>query len=140
VKRFRIRVGRIYRSVPQVTGRAEKGHAECQVGKVFTHRSRTDEQKKQIGDLEIADKIRDSSTSRGTVALRPGEYELNLYALSEILPNKALKNLGPVTAQLRVRSIMTAIIGKNAADVASSKALIKFLQGPPSMPLSNQTA
>jgi ABC-type molybdate transport system substrate-binding protein len=86
--------------------------------------------KKVLGDLQIAGKIHDSSTTRGTVALGPGEYELNLYPLSEILPNKALKNLGPVTAQLQVPSIMTAVIGKNAADVASSKALIKFLQGP----------
>ena len=86
--------------------------------------------KKVLGDLRIADKIHDSSTTRSTVALEPGEYELNLYPLSEILPNKALKNLGPVTAQLQVPAIITAVIGKNAADVASAKALIKFLQGP----------
>ena len=86
--------------------------------------------KKVLSDLQIADKIHDSSTTQGAVALGPGEYELNLYPLSEILPNKALKNLGPVTAQLQVPAIITAVIGKNAADVASAKALIKFLQGP----------
>lgn len=86
--------------------------------------------KRVLGDLKITDKIHDSSTNRGTVELGPGEYELNLYPLSEILPNKALKNLGPVTAQLQVPAIITAVIGKDAADVASAKALIEFLQGP----------
>jgi len=85
--------------------------------------------KKVLADLQVADKIHDNSTTRGEVALGPGEYELNFYPLSEILPNKKLKNLGPVTAQLQVPAIITAVIGKNA-DVASAKALIKFLQGP----------
>jgi molybdate transport system substrate-binding protein len=85
--------------------------------------------KKVLGDLQIGGKIHDSSTTRGTAELGPGEYELNLYPLSEILPNKALKNLGPVTAQLQVPVIITAVIGKDAADAASAKTLIEFLQG-----------
>jgi len=86
--------------------------------------------KKVLADLQVADKIHDNSTTRGEVELGAGEYELNFYPLSEILPNKKLKNLGPVTAQLQVPAIITAAIGTNAADVASAKALIKFLQGP----------
>ena len=85
---------------------------------------------KVLSTLGIADSIKDSSKITGTVPLGPGEYEINLYPLSEILPNKALRNLGPVTAELQVPAIITAVIGKNAADVNSAKALIKFLQGP----------
>jgi len=38
--------------------------------------------------------------------------------------------MGPVTAKLQVPAVITAVIGKNAADVKSAQALIKFLQGP----------
>jgi molybdate transport system substrate-binding protein len=86
--------------------------------------------KKVLSTLELAGKIKDNSTNTGTVALGPGEYELNFYPLSEILPNKALKNLGPVTAKLQVPAVITAVVGKNAADVKSARALIKFLQSP----------
>jgi molybdate transport system substrate-binding protein len=86
--------------------------------------------KKVLGDLHIADEINDASTMRGTVVLHPGEYEINIYPLSEIIPNKALKNLGPVIKQLQVPAVITATIGKNANDPAAAKALIKFLQGP----------
>ena len=60
----------------------------------------------------------------------PGEYELNLYPVSEIIPNKALKNLGPVTAELQVPVIISAVIGKHANDERAARALVEFLQGP----------
>ncbi len=85
--------------------------------------------RKVLGDLRIADKISDVSAMRGTAVLNPGEYEINIYPLSEILPNKALKNLGPVTPSLQVPAIITATIGKNANDPAAARALIVFLQG-----------
>jgi len=64
------------------------------------------------------------------VELGPGEYELNLYPLSEIIPNKALKNLGAVTPELQVPVIITAVIGAHANDEKAARTLIKFLLGP----------
>src|SRR5258708_11611288 len=86
--------------------------------------------KKILSTLDIADKIHDSSTVRAEVALAAGEYEINIYPLSEIIPNKRLKNLGAVIAQLQVPAIIDATVGKNAADPKAPLGLIKFLQGP----------
>jgi molybdate transport system substrate-binding protein len=86
--------------------------------------------KNVMSKLDIADKVHDSSTLREPVALAPGEYEINLYPLSEIIPNKKLKNLGPVIAELQVPAIIQVAIGKNANDIKAARALIKFLQGP----------
>src|SRR5215510_14871799 len=49
--------------------------------------------RKILSTFEIGDKIRDSSTVREEVPLAAGEYEINIYPLSEIIPNKKLKNL-----------------------------------------------
>ncbi len=86
--------------------------------------------KKILSTLDIAAKIHDSSTVRAEVPLAAGEYEINIYPLSEIIPNKRLKNLGAVIAQLQVPAIIEATVGKNAADPKAALALIKFLQGP----------
>jgi molybdate transport system substrate-binding protein len=86
--------------------------------------------KKILSTLDIAAKIQDSSTVRAEVPLAAGEYEINIYPLSEIIPNKRLKNLGAVIAQLQVPAIIEATVGKNAADPKVALALIKFLQGP----------
>ncbi len=86
--------------------------------------------KKVLSTLGIADSIKDSSKVRGRVELGPGEYELNLYPLSEIIPNKALKNLGPVTPELQVPVIITAVIGKHTNDEEAARPLVKVLQGP----------
>jgi molybdate transport system substrate-binding protein len=86
--------------------------------------------RKILSSLDIADSIHDSSRERAQIQLRPGEYELNLYPLSEILPNKALKNLGAVISELQVPVIITAVVGKHANDETASRALIRFLQGP----------
>ena len=48
--------------------------------------------------------------------------------MSEIIPNKKLKNLGAV--QLQVPAVIEVTVGKNAADPKVALALIKFLQGP----------
>jgi len=50
--------------------------------------------------------------------------------LSEIIPNKKLKNLGAVIPQLQVPVIIEATLGKNASDFKTARALITFLQGP----------
>jgi molybdate transport system substrate-binding protein len=86
--------------------------------------------KKVLGTLGIADAIHDSSKLKDPVPLGPGEYEINLYPISEIIPNKNLKNLGPVTHELQVPVVIAAVIGKNASDPKAARALIKFLQGP----------
>jgi molybdate transport system substrate-binding protein len=86
--------------------------------------------KKILSTLDIAAKIHDSSTVRAEVPLAAGEYEINIYPLSEIIHNKRLKNLGAVISQLQVPAIIEAAVGKNAADAKAALALIKFLQGP----------
>ncbi len=86
--------------------------------------------KKILSTLDIAAKIHDSSTVRAEVPLAAGEYEINIYPLSEIIPNKRLKNLGAVISQLQVPAIIEATVGKNASDPKATLALIKFLQGP----------
>jgi molybdate transport system substrate-binding protein len=80
--------------------------------------------------LGIGDKVHDSSTLHDPVPLAAGEYEINLYPLSEIIPNKKLKNLGPVIAQLQVPAIIQAVISKKPNDPKAAQAFIKFLQGP----------
>src|SRR5216683_3410690 len=86
--------------------------------------------KKILTTLDIAGKIHDSSTVQGEVPLAAGEYEIDIYPLSEIIPNKKVKNLGAVTPQLQVPIIIEATVGKNAADQKAARALIAFLQGP----------
>jgi molybdate transport system substrate-binding protein len=86
--------------------------------------------RKIFSTLEIGDKIRDSSTTREEVRLAAGDYEINIYPLSEIIANKKLKNLGAVIAQLQVPAIIEATVGKNAMTPKAALTLIKFLQGP----------
>jgi molybdate transport system substrate-binding protein len=83
-----------------------------------------------LSKLQIADQISDNSGARGEAPLRPGEYEINIYPISEIIPNTALKNMGPVIADLQVPAILQAVIGRNANDEQAARALITFLQGP----------
>src|SRR5580765_6395902 len=86
--------------------------------------------KKILSTLDIAGKIHDSSTVQTEVPLADGQYEIDIYPLSEIISNKKLKNLGAVTPQLQVPVIIEATVGKNATDPKAARALIRFLQGP----------
>ena len=86
--------------------------------------------RKILSALDIADKIHDSSTAREAVPLAAGEYEINIYPLSEIIASKTLKNLGAVIAPLQVPAIIEATVGTHAADPKAAHALITFLQGP----------
>jgi molybdate transport system substrate-binding protein len=86
--------------------------------------------KKILSTLDIAGKIHDSSTVQTEVPLAAGEYEIDIYPLSEIIPNKKLKNLGAVIPPLQVPVIIEAAVGKNASDPKAARALIRFLQGP----------
>ena len=80
-------------------------------------------------------KIRDAVKARhnmvpAPVPLGPGEYEINIYPLSEILANKSLRNTGPVIPALQVPAVVTATISANTPNAAAARALVKFLQGP----------
>jgi molybdate transport system substrate-binding protein len=85
--------------------------------------------RKLLSTLDIADKIRDSSASQREIPLAHGEFEINIYPMSEIIAAKRLKNLGAVIPQLQVPAILEATVGKNAADPKAARALIAFLQG-----------
>jgi len=63
-------------------------------------------------------------------SLGPGEYEINIYPLSEIMPNKNLRNMGPVIRELQAPAVVTATISANTPNAAAAQAFIKFLQGP----------
>jgi molybdate transport system substrate-binding protein len=86
--------------------------------------------KKILSTLDISNTIHDSSTVWGEMPLATGEYEINIYPLSEIIHNKKLKNLGAVIPLLQVPAIIEATVGTNATDPKAALALIKFLQGP----------
>ena len=86
--------------------------------------------KKILSTLNVAGRVHDSSAVQAEVPLAAGEYEINIYPLSEIIPNKKLKNLGAVIPQLQVPVIIEASAGNNAADPKAARALIQFLQGP----------
>jgi molybdate transport system substrate-binding protein len=63
-------------------------------------------------------------------SLGPGEYEINIYPLSEIMSNKNLRNMGPVIRELQAPAVVTATISANTPNAAAAQAFIKFLQGP----------
>lgn len=80
-------------------------------------------------------KIRDAVSARHNttptlVPLAPGEYEINIYPLSEILPNKSLRNAGPVIPALQVPVVVTATISAHTRNAAAARALVTFLRGP----------
>lgn len=80
-------------------------------------------------------KIRDAVKARhnivpAPVPLEPGEYEINIYPLSEILANKDLRNAGTVIPALQVPAVVTATVSANTSNAAAARALVTFLQGP----------
>jgi molybdate transport system substrate-binding protein len=85
---------------------------------------------KVLATLKIAEQIHDSSTAQEEVPLAAGDYEINIYPLSEIIPNKKLRNLGAVIPALQVPVTIEASVGRNATDDKVVRALINFLQGP----------
>ena len=88
--------------------------------------------KKVLGDLQIADQVKDTSKTMEEVPLTGKQYEIAIYPLSEAIPRKAANTttIGPVINEFQVPSIIQASIGANTRDEASAKALVKFLQGP----------
>ena len=86
--------------------------------------------RKIFSTLGIGSQITDLSTMRGTVVLHPGEYEINIYPHSEIIPNKALQDTGLVIPALQVPADVTASISTKTRDPAGAQALVDFLRGP----------
>lgn len=85
---------------------------------------------KILDTLKIRDAVKAKhDMASPPVSLGPGEYEINLYPLSEILPNKNLRNMGPVIPELQVPVVVTAVISANTPNAAAAKALVSFLQG-----------
>lgn len=84
--------------------------------------------RKLLDELDIADKIHDSSRATQAVELGKGEYELNLFPLSEITANKSLRNLGAVIEPLQVPAVIEATVSTKALDRASTLKLIRFFQ------------
>jgi hypothetical protein len=83
---------------------------------------------KILTTLQVGDKIKDMSRSREVVVLGPGEYDLYIYPVSEIVANAALRNLGQVPASLAVPTVIAAVIGTKTRDLSASKALIAYFQ------------
>lgn len=86
---------------------------------------------KILDSLKIRDAVKAKHDMvQAPMPLGPGEYEINIYPLSEILPNKNLRNAGPVIPALQVPAVVTATISANTPNAAAAKALVTFLQGP----------
>jgi molybdate transport system substrate-binding protein len=86
---------------------------------------------KILDTLEIRDAVKAKhDMSASAPPLAPGEYEINIYPLSEIMPNNALRNMGPVIPELQVPAVVTATVATNTPNAAAALALVKFLQGP----------
>ena len=85
---------------------------------------------KILDTLDIRDAVKSKHNLPAPVPLGPGEFELNIYPLSEILENKAVTNLGPVIPELQAPAVITAVVSNNTRDADAARAFIKFLQGP----------
>lgn len=80
--------------------------------------------------LHVTGKIHDTSKRTDPVPLGPGEYEICIYPITEVLTLKELKNLGPVISPFQIPAVVEASIGKRANDTKAARALIAFMQGP----------
>jgi molybdate transport system substrate-binding protein len=85
---------------------------------------------KMLDTLGIREAVKAKHNMPAPVPLGPGDYEINIYPQSEILENKALRNLGPVIPALQVPAVITAVISAQTMDVKAATAVIRFLQGP----------
>ncbi len=85
-----------------------------------------------VAQLGIAAQVKDANKLKipRDFPLAPGQYELDVFPISEILSNKSLRSLGPVIAEFQVPVVMEAVIGRHARDPQAAKAVIDFLRGP----------
>jgi molybdate transport system substrate-binding protein len=59
-----------------------------------------------------------------------GEAELGLHQISEILPVKGVKLVGPLPAEIQNYTTYAAAVGAGAREPAAAQALIRLLAGP----------
>jgi len=59
-----------------------------------------------------------------------GDAELGLHQISEILPVKGVKLVGPLPAEIQNYTVYAAAVAANAAQPDAARALIKLLTGP----------
>ncbi len=86
---------------------------------------------KILDTLKIRDAVKAKhDMAAPPVSLGPGEYQINIYPLSEILANTNLSNMGPVIPELQVPAVVTATISTNTPNAAAAQRLVTFLQGP----------
>lgn len=103
---------------------------------------------KMLSSLGIADAIKDATKSGiapgaspapgspggpgGSLStpLTPGEYELLISPLSEILSNRNLRSLGPVLPEFQVPVVVEAVVGARAKNEQAARAFIEFLRSP----------
>jgi molybdate transport system substrate-binding protein len=86
---------------------------------------------KILDTLQIRDAVKARHNLQpDPVRLAPGDYEINIFPLSEILANPALRNAGPVILQLQVPAVVTATVSPTTPNAAAATALVTFLRGP----------
>jgi len=86
---------------------------------------------KVLDTMRIRDAVKAKhDMSAPAPSLGPGNYEINIYPLSEIMANTSLRNMGPVIRELQAPAVVTATVSANTPNAAAAQALITFLQGP----------
>jgi molybdate transport system substrate-binding protein len=87
-----------------------------------------------LDKLQIAAEIKPKAKLKkgGYVAelIANGEAELGLHQISEILPVKGVKLVGPLPAEIQNYTTYEAAVGTNAVQPDAARALIKLLTGP----------
>jgi molybdate transport system substrate-binding protein len=64
-----------------------------------------------------------------------GEAELGLHQISEILPVKGVKLVGPLPAEIQNYTTYAAAVGKDAKQPDGASAMLKLLTGAPAEPI-----
>lgn len=94
---------------------------------------------KLIDRLGIGEQVRAKAKLKqgGYVAelVASGEAELAVHQISEIVPVKGVKLVGPLPAEVQNTTTYSAGLGASAKEAAAAKALIEHLAGPPSAPV-----
>src|SRR4029079_18080634 len=79
---------------------------------------------------EIAPKAKLKKGGYVADLIASGEAELGLHQISEILPVKGVKLVGPLPAEIQNYTTYAAAVGTNATQPDAAQALIKLLTGP----------
>jgi acetyl esterase/lipase/ABC-type molybdate transport system substrate-binding protein len=87
---------------------------------------------KLLSSLAIEDSIKDTSKAdpSSRLSLSSGQYEIDLFPLSELVHMDGVRTLGPVLPQYQVPVTIEAVVAKGATDTKSAQKLVDFLRGP----------